>query len=653
MATVTSSQPIALPIHSNDLDHAMGSYTAGSFNPASFTKHFMGTTPISWKAGSFSSRFYSGAGSPGQVFGPVDSVDFKCGKMSSSFEDHGSLFNALNTQDELTRNYNCCGLTLTDMHALVDHVEDVHITPIHNPTPVGLNYPGSVVSQPNGVESLSGSLSTLQSSYLPQDSLSQPLNSNHLPGLESVGNSPFPFDPDDMEMESDPSLSSAASSLSQSPHDSPSPPDTPISTPQSSASLVYTHTLHPFPHYPSQPPSPHSHSHASSRAITPEGGAVYPFNVYAGYSDYSSSMPGTVPSPSHDDMSVGSGTEETGSAGNCVQPSVLFSSLTQAASPRTQPSTPAASRSASPSSRPSLIRRQSAISAPSTTLSRPASTLLLSKPFRCPKPNCNKSYKQANGLKYHMTHGSCSLKPVREVEAVKVLLASKSAASGQSSGSLPGSPTIPGTPSLYDFDHLSVEGVEVTQADLLMLEKRIRPFACGVGDCQRRYKNMNGLRYHYSHSGEHGKKGLEMLAMGVHECLGGGSGNKGRSHSRGGSRTQSRAQTPPSSGLSAPPLTPPPSTTTSSAALNAGVYDGYDASVSLQAPQPPPPLPQQRQSFTYQGITFSTQMASQNGGNSGSSFAPFQTTSYTLAGAMGPPSAAMSLGGFKEAILIP
>ena len=28
-------------------------------------------------------------------------------------------------------------------------------------------------------------------------------------------------------------------------------------------------------------------------------------------------------------------------------------------------------------------------------------------------------------------------------------------------------------------------------------EKRLRPFACGVGDCQRRYKNMNGLRYHY------------------------------------------------------------------------------------------------------------------------------------------------------------
>ena len=60
----------------------------------------------------------------------------------------------------------------------------------------------------------------------------------------------------------------------------------------------------------------------------------------------------------------------------------------------------------------------------------------------------------------------------------------------------------------------SLEGL--TEDDLLSLsreaEKRLRPFACGVGDCQRRYKNMNGLRYHYQHSGDHGAIGLRMLA---------------------------------------------------------------------------------------------------------------------------------------------
>ncbi|KAJ7715428.1 hypothetical protein B0H14DRAFT_2176447, partial [Mycena olivaceomarginata] len=27
--------------------------------------------------------------------------------------------------------------------------------------------------------------------------------------------------------------------------------------------------------------------------------------------------------------------------------------------------------------------------------------------WRCPRPNCSKAYKQANGLKYHLKHGSC------------------------------------------------------------------------------------------------------------------------------------------------------------------------------------------------------------------------------------------------------
>lgn len=49
--------------------------------------------------------------------------------------------------------------------------------------------------------------------------------------------------------------------------------------------------------------------------------------------------------------------------------------------------------------------------------------------------------------------------------------------------------------------------------------KRLRPFACGVGDCQRRYKNINGLRYHYQHTGDHCAVGLALLVSGQHECL--------------------------------------------------------------------------------------------------------------------------------------
>ena len=110
-----------------------------------------------------------------------------------------------------------------------------------------------------------------------------------------------------------------------------------------------------------------------------------------------------------------------------------------------------------------------------TTNSRPVSSLHLSKPFRCPKPNCNKSYRYANGLKYHMTHGSCNSAPPKDSEALQALLYEKGV--------------------VINGDDRS--GRQITEGELLELEReaerRRRPFACGVGDCQRRYMNMNGL----------------------------------------------------------------------------------------------------------------------------------------------------------------
>jgi transcription factor SFP1 len=61
-------------------------------------------------------------------------------------------------------------------------------------------------------------------------------------------------------------------------------------------------------------------------------------------------------------------------------------------------------------------------------------------------------------------------------------------------------------------------------------ERRLKPFACGIADCTRRYKNMNGLRYHYQHSGDHGAIGLALLASGQHECLRNGTSKPIRSH---------------------------------------------------------------------------------------------------------------------------
>ena len=296
------------------------------------------------------------------------------------------------------------------------------------------------------------------------------------------------------------------------------------------------------------------------------------FNSYARYaSDYSACMPGTqydvndasaIQSSWHQQPSHGN------SAGQCVPPALLFST-----SASTTPlSTPDCSRVPSPSvggygsrslsqssapatpcrtTPPSSIisgrsSSRSSSAAASTTLSRPASSLLLSKPFKCPKPNCNKSYKQANGLKYHMTHGSCNFAPPKDLEHVKDLLERKRRDREREREKLGGAAEDSGPAGLgrsmslgnigdgddtLDLSNISESELREVEREA---EKRMKPFACGVGDCQRRYKNMNGLRYHYQHSGDHGAVGLALLASGQHECLQGQKRNQSNTGSKQG-----------------------------------------------------------------------------------------------------------------------
>ncbi|KAI0077973.1 hypothetical protein K474DRAFT_1706852 [Panus rudis PR-1116 ss-1] len=507
---MAAAQPIALPPSQNEFDVSMnsGSYTGqnGSFNPASYTRRYLGN-PASFRAGSFGSRFYTGV-SPGRLLGQLDPNDFRFGKVSSSIEsDRGSLMNNLNVferQDELCRDYQCCGVNLTDMHALVDHFEECHVVVVDPNAP-----------QQYGVQMPAANPAVSQPSYFPDPQSSTTVQQY------SQGS----FDPDDMELDTgDGSGPSSGSS---------SPPDTPISTPLSAYPTVQTPLANP---QASNRPTPISAfdtatvsrtGHPLSVGFTPLRSSVPvsptraedALNSYAGYSDYSSLLPGATPVKQEEQPNYQNGPY--------VHPALLLNT--------TPVSTPGSSRVASPApgsaSYPQNGSSSSASSptAPSasgsqtprasTTLSRPATSLLLSKPFKCPKPNCNKSYKQANGLKYHLTHGSCNFAPPKDLEQIQALLESKRKGDGEE---------------------------PISDAELREVEKeaerRLRPYACGVGDCQRRYKNMNGLSkfplirspshkaiaylpsssslgYHYQHSGDHGAIGLALLASGQHECL--------------------------------------------------------------------------------------------------------------------------------------
>ncbi|KAH0835611.1 hypothetical protein J3R83DRAFT_9356 [Lanmaoa asiatica] len=209
-----TSQPIACH-SSNSPDIHIPLSTHSTQFPSSY---FLGS-PLSWRAGSFGSRFYPGC-SPGQLLGPLDPSDFKCAKLSSSLEsDRGSILNAISTfdrEDELCRNYSCCGLQIDDLHALVQHFEEVHVVVVDQ-----------FARQPVRPQPLPYALDPNQ----------------HLPPPYHHGG----FDPDDMELDVDQSSSPSSGG--------PTPPDTPLTTPLSS------HPTHSFNHFgqsakdPS-PPSP-------------------------------------------------------------------------------------------------------------------------------------------------------------------------------------------------------------------------------------------------------------------------------------------------------------------------------------------------------------------------------------------------------------
>ena len=86
------------------------------------------------------------------------------------------------------------------------------------------------------------------------------------------------------------------------------------------------------------------------------------------------------------------------------------------------------------------------------------------KPFKCPVIGCDKTYKNQNGLKYHKLHGHQNQKLQENPD---------------------------GTFSIIDPES------NEPYPDGLGFEKD-KPYRCEV--CGKRYKNLNGLKYHRGHS---------------------------------------------------------------------------------------------------------------------------------------------------------
>ena len=86
------------------------------------------------------------------------------------------------------------------------------------------------------------------------------------------------------------------------------------------------------------------------------------------------------------------------------------------------------------------------------------------KPFKCPVIGCEKTYKNQNGLKYHRLHGHQNQKLLENPDGTFTVLDP-------------------------DSNEPYPEG---------MGYEKDKPYRCEV--CGKRYKNLNGLKYHRGHS---------------------------------------------------------------------------------------------------------------------------------------------------------
>ncbi|KAJ7086469.1 hypothetical protein B0H15DRAFT_844862 [Mycena belliarum] len=498
------SDPIALPAAARqDYNMDPGSYTGenGQFNPASYTRHFLGS-PISWRAGSFGAQYCTSQSPTAMLVGSFDPV--------KSPQDSSILnaWNVFDRQGELCRNYTCCGIHLPDLHALLEHFEEVHIIVVDRSQPPHIQIPFN--PQMNPPESAPGT---------PQPPQHQPQYST-------------PFDTDDMDLGLDysdaspPPPSTAPTSTVTSRAPSPSPSAT-SSGPQRPALNISLNAGFPFregmhtPLSAARQPAPFS-AYARYNAEYNSPGGVTPQDVAEYTSDSNAIAPALVFATGEELQGESAPSASTSAVSPPPAPTKASKTKRHPPSPPVaSPASTTPSRVSTPTSThaPTLPTPPIPAAAATTAATAGPSILLPHKPFRCPKPNCSKSYKQANGLKYHMTHGSCNYGPAKDLEAVRALLERKRASAAAAAASSSSSSTP--APEEEEEGSAGAQGDQspLSQAELNEVEARVRPFACGVGDCARRYKNMNGLRYHYQHSGDHGAVGLGLLAGGVHGCL--------------------------------------------------------------------------------------------------------------------------------------
>ncbi|KAL7422473.1 hypothetical protein Q5752_003121 [Cryptotrichosporon argae] len=437
---------------------------------------------------------------------------YSMGSMGRSYSKaHIEAIMAVRSDAELTKEYECCGRKHAGLHALLEHVEDQH--PYDQPgESVGMGIRNGAGNAPSGNASRDGAslanpgfspvtlamdldLDDIEPSALARNPLPTPA-----PSAASARSSTSPRPVPTYAIPKS-QAGSAAPSVAASTSPAPlklsdvlaSPPeaDAVLSAASGGARTASSTTTAASPTRLVTP--------APSAAPSPSFGPQNPMASRGGFAGTSAAA--LAQSKRFDrafnEVVAGSSPKNGGAAGQptAVAPGLLFASAATLGIPtvppgqaKPEPKPPAASGEATPALKDGAVTSAltgglgtpppppGAVVDKNRALLEPhlpqPSLFTTHKAWRCPNPGCNKAYKQSNGLKYHLQKGQCDF-------------------------------------AIHDaIDH----GLTLEEA-----EERSRPYVCAVGaGCTKRYRQMNGLKYHYLNSGEHGEYGLRMLQNGTH-----------------------------------------------------------------------------------------------------------------------------------------
>jgi len=129
-------------------------------------------------------------------------------------------------------------------------------------------------------------------------------------------------------------------------------------------------------------------------------------------------------------------------------------------------------------SQPQAIRKSRVPQQETPGVVSPENTIVVDKPYKCKNVGCDKAYKNMNGLKYHRMHGVCNKNNL----AADLATGSPAPQTPPASGASTPAPSVPSSPALplhHGFTNPVIE------------EKK---YICDK--CKKRYKNLNGLKYH-------------------------------------------------------------------------------------------------------------------------------------------------------------